>query len=156
MTGVQTCALPIFISIEISIFINQAFVYFLGGRMFFITPTLISAIQMGSTIDYAILMTTRFREEIQKGLTRKEAIIIAASESDKSIFTSALVLFTAMLGVTLVSHIDLISSICLMLARGAVISMLICVIVLPVILYVFEPIFAHTSLNWRTPRIKRA
>ena len=151
MFVLRSLSVPIalIIPIEVSILINQSFVYFLGGKMFFITPALISAIQMGSTIDYAILMTTRFKEEIQNGLNRKDAIMIAATESDKSIFTSALVLFTAMLGVMLVSHIDLISSICLMLARGAVISMLICITVLPAILYVFEPIFARTSLKWR-------
>ncbi|MGP1441318.1 MAG: efflux RND transporter permease subunit [Anaerovoracaceae bacterium] len=148
----RSLSIPIalIIPIEISIYINQSFVYFLGGKMFFITPALISAIQMGSTIDYAILMTTRFKEEIQNGLDRKAAITVAATESDKSIFTSALVLFTSMLGVMLVSHIDLISSICIMLARGAIISMLICVVVLPVILYEFEPVFARTSLKWRS------
>ena len=102
--------------------------------------------------DYAILMTTRFREEIQKGRERKEAIYVAAAASDNSILTSALVLFCATLGVGTVSKIEIISSLCLMLARGAIISAVMSVFILPSLLAVCEPVIARTSRWWRTPK----
>ena len=97
-------------------------------------------------------MTTRFQEEIQKGHDRREAIQIAAASSDLSILTSALVFFCSTLGVALISTMDLISSICLMLSRGAVISALVCMFILPSVLVVFEPVIAKTTLHWRTPK----
>lgn len=109
-------------TIELAIFINQACPYFLGTEVPFIAPTVISCVQLGATVDYAILVTTRFREEIQSGHDRREAIRIAMNTSYGSIITSALVLFCATLGVSFVSSIDLIGSLCIMLARGAVIS----------------------------------
>ena len=102
-------------------------------------------------MDYAILMTSRFQEELKKGLGREEAIRIAASSSDASIVTSALVLFCATLGVSFVSSIDLIGAICVMLARGALISALVSIFLMPAILCVCEPIFNKTSWHWKTP-----
>ena len=94
----------------------------------FIAPTIIGCVQLGATVDYAILMTSRFQEELQSGKSRMEAIRIAADSSDSSIITSALVLFCATLGVSFVSSIDLIGAICIMLARGALISACICLL----------------------------
>ena len=105
----------------------------------------------GATVDYAILMTSRFQEELKRGLSRKEAILIAANSSDASIVTSALVLFCATLGVSFVSSIDLIGAICVMLARGALVSALVSIFLMPAILCVCEPLFNKTSWHWRTP-----
>ena len=95
------------------------------------------------------------QEELQSGKSRKEAIRIAADSADSSIITSALVLFCATLGVSFVSSIDLIGAICIMLARGALISACICLFVMPAVLYVCEPVFSKTTLHWRTPAPKK-
>lgn len=138
--------------IELAIFINQGIPYFTNTEIPFIAPTVIGCIQLGATVDYAILMTTRFREELQKGADRMSAIKIAASTSYPSIITSALVLFFATLGVGMISEIGIISSICMMLARGAIISAIICIFILPAVLVVFEPIINKTSIYWKTPK----
>lgn len=138
-------------TIELAIFLNQGFCYFSGTSTPFIAPTIISCVQLGATVDYAILMTSRFQEELQSGKSRLEAIRIAADSSDTSIITSALVLFCATLGVSFVSSIDLIGAICIMLARGALISACICLFVMPAVLYVCEPVFGKTTLHWRNP-----
>ena len=139
-------------SIELAIFINQGIPYLTNVSIPFVAPTIIGCVQLGATVDYAILMTSRFREEIQAGRPRGEAIRIAATASDGSIIASSLVLFSATLGVSLISRVEIISSICSMLARGALISALVTIFILPSVLYVCEPIFAHTSLWWRTPK----
>ena len=136
-------------TIELAIFVNQGCCYFLGTEIPFIAPTIISCVQLGATVDYAILMTSRFQEELRSGKDRKQAICIAANSSDASIVTSALVLFCATLGVSFVSSIDLIGSICVMLSRGALISALVSIFLMPAVLYVCEPVFSRTSLNWR-------
>ena len=137
-------------TIELAIFINQGIPYFAGTVIPFITPTVIGCVQLGATVDYAILMTTRFREEIQKGRSREEAMLTAAAASDGSIITSSLVLFCATLGVGLVSKIEIISNICLMLSRGALISALVSIFIMPSVLTVCEPLIAHTSYQWRS------
>ena len=137
-------------AIELAIFINQGLSYLKGTDIFFLSPIIISSIQLGATVDYAILMTSRFQEELRAGKSRREAIRIAADTSDTSIITSALVLFCATLGVSSVSSIGMIGALCTMLARGAVISAVICLFFLPALLYVCEPIFNLTSLHWRT------
>ena len=142
-------------TIELAIFLNQGFCYFSGTSTPFIAPTIISCVQLGATVDYAILMTSRFQEELQSGKSRMEAIRIAADSSDASIITSALVLFCATLGVSFVSSIDLIGAICIMLARGALISACICLFVMPAVLYVCEPVFQKTTLHWRKAAPKR-
>lgn len=139
-------------AIELAIFINQGIPFFTGTVIPFISPTIIGCVQLGATVDYAILMTTRFREELQKGKPREEAIMIAATTSDISIITSSLVLFCATLGVGLISKIEIISSICMMLARGSLISALISIFILPSILYVFEPFIARTTFHWRNEK----
>lgn len=150
----RSLSIPILLvsTIELAIFINQGISYFTGATIPFIAPTVIGCIQLGATVDYAILMTTRFQEELQKGLDRKAAIHAAATASDTSILTSSLVLFCATLGVGLISKIEIISSICVMLARGAIISAIISIFVLPSILVIFEPVINRTTLWWRTPK----
>ena len=146
-----TVPLVLVSTIELAIFINQGCCYFLGTEIPFIAPTIISCVQLGATVDYAILMTSRFQEELKKGLSREEAIRIAAASSDASIVTSALVLFCATLGVSFVSSIDLIGAICVMLARGALISAVVSIFLMPAILLVCEPVFNKTSWRWKTP-----
>lgn len=136
-------------SIELSIFINVGMSYLTGTVIPFISPIIINCIQLGATVDYAILMITRFREELQAGHDKDTAIRIAANTSDEAIITSALVLFCATFGVSMVSKMEMIRSICLMLARGSFISAMVSVFILPSILYNCEALFARTSLNWR-------
>ena len=142
-------------TIELAIFLNQGLSYFTGASTAFIAPTIISCVQLGATVDYAILMTSRFQEELQSGKSRKEAIRIAANSADSSIITSALVLVCATLGVFFVSSIDLIGDLCIMLARGALISACVCLFIMPAVLYVCEPVFNKTTLHWRTPAPKK-
>jgi predicted RND superfamily exporter protein len=144
-----TVPLVLVATIELAIFINQGIPYFSGTVIPFISPTVIGCIQLGATVDYAILMTTRFREELRKGKDRKEAIQIAATASDPSIITSSLVLFAATMGVSIISDIEIIGSICTMLARGALISGMISIFIMPSILCVCEPLFAKTSRHWK-------
>lgn len=136
--------------IELAIFINLGIPYFTGTVIPFISPTVIGCVQLGATVDYSILMTTRFQEELKAGHDRLEAIKIASNTSFKSIITSALVFFCATSGVAMISKIEIISSICSMLARGAIISGLIIILVLPAVLYVTEPFVSKTSFSWKT------
>lgn len=154
----QSLSVPLVLvaAIELAIFVNQGVSYFTGAAVPFIAPTIISCVQLGATVDYAILMTTRFQEELRKGKDRMEAIHIAATSSDSSIITSALVLFCATLGVSFVSSIDLIGAICTMLARGALISAVMSMVVTPSILCVCEPLFNKTSRNWRKVPLRKA
>ncbi len=143
-------------AIELAIYVNIGICYFQGRSISFIAPTLISAIQLGATVDYAILMSTRFQEEIRNGNDRMEAAVIAGKTSARSIITSALVMLTANIGVILVSRMFLIKEICLLLARGALISGFFSIFFLPCILYEMEPLFRRTSLNWDGAKEKRA
>ena len=151
-----TVPLALVATIELAIFLNQGLNYFLGVATPFVAPTIISCVQLGATVDYAILMSARFQEELRQGKDRMEAIRIAATASDASIATSALVLFCATLGVSFVSSIDLIGAICIMLARGAFISAMVSMFLMPTILCVCEPVFHKTSLHWRTAPPEKA
>lgn len=135
--------------IELAIFINLGIPYFTGTVIPFISPTVIGCVQLGATVDYSILMTTRFQEELKAGHDRLEAIKIASNTSFKSIITSSLVFFCATFGVAMISKIEIISSICSMLARGAIISALIIILILPAVLYVTEPFISKTSFSWK-------
>jgi predicted RND superfamily exporter protein len=150
----RSASMPVVLvaAIELAIFINQGIPYFTGTVIPFVSPTIIGCVQLGATVDYAILLATRFREELRAGKDRVEAIIIAATASDGSIITSSLVMFCATLGVGLISEIEIISSICTMLARGALISALVSIFLMPSVLCVCEPLFQKTSLGWREER----
>lgn len=145
------------LSIELAIWINVAISFCTGEVICFITPTIISCVQLGATVDYAILLTTRYREEIRKGSDKKEAMLTAANQSQKSIFQSALVFFAATFGVYLACDIDLIKSMCMMLARGSIISALIIMLFLTPILVVCEGFINKTSIGWRKekPRVRK-
>ena len=135
-------------AIELAISLNQGMPYFTNTQVPFVAPTVIGCVQLGATVDYAILMASRFQEELRNGKDRVEAAFVAASASDASIITSALVLFCATLGVSFVSSIDLIGSLCIMLARGAIISALVSIFIMPALLCVCEPVFRKTSWHW--------
>ena len=135
-------------AIETAIYVNIGICYFQGSYISFIAPTLISAIQLGATVDYAILMSTRFQEEIRNGRSRMDAVLIAGTTSDRSIITSSAVMLSANIGVILVSRMYLIKEVCLLLARGAIISASFSMFFLPCILYELEPLFRRTSLRW--------
>ena len=107
-------------SIELAIMINKGFAFLLGTEMAFISPTIIGCVQLGATVDYAILLSTRFREELHRGLDKKAALKKATDESDRSIFQSALVFFGATFAVYLTCDIEIIKGICALLALACV------------------------------------
>lgn len=135
--------------IELAIFINMGIPYLRGQMIPFVSPIVIGAIQLGATVDYSILMSTRFKEELNLGKDKKEAIRITTKECARSIITSALVFFAATTGVVFMSSMDIIKSICQMLARGAVISALVILFILPPLLYVSEELIHKTSYQWK-------
>ena len=133
--------------IEFGIFINLCIPHFTGQRMAFITPICISTIQLGATVDYAILMTTRYKSERIAGNDKKTAIWTAVYTSIPSIVVSGVGLFAATFGVALYSDIEIISSMCMLMARGAIISMLLVIFVLPAMFMLFDKIILKTTLG---------
>lgn len=132
--------------IEFAIFINLGIPYYTKVKMPFIASIVIGTIQLGATVDYAILMTTRYKKERCKGKPKKEAVYIALSTSISSVIVSALGFFAATFGVGLYSAIDMISALCALLARGALISMFTVIFILPSALMIFDkPICATTK-----------
>lgn len=138
-------------AIELAININEGIPYLTGNAVPFIAPIVIGCVQLGATVDYAILLTTRFREERQKGLSRQEAMITAANSADRSVFTSALVLFCATIGVYALCDIEMISSICAMLARGSIISAVVIIFFLGPVLITLEKVIDKTTYHWLSP-----
>ena len=131
--------------IEIAIFINLGISHLTGTHLPFIAPICISTIQLGATVDYAILMTTRYKTERMGGKNKHDAILIALSTSIPSIIVSSTGLFVATLGVAIYSNIDMISAICMLLARGAIISMAIVILVLPALFMLFDKLICNTT-----------
>lgn len=134
--------------IEFAIFINLGIPYYTNQTLPFIAPIVISTIQLGSTVDYAILMTTRYRQERYGGKEKLEAIKAAVSYSIPSIIVSASGFFAATFGVGLYSDIDIISSMCSLMARGAVVSMLSVIFILPSLFVVFDKLICKTSKDF--------
>ncbi len=133
--------------IELAIFINLGIPHYIGQSLPFIAPICISTIQLGATVDYAILMTTRYKTERIKGEDRRRAVWIALSSSTPSIIVSGMGLFAATFGVAVYSDIDIIGSMCMLMARGAVISMLLVIFVLPALLLLFDGVVCRTTLG---------
>lgn len=136
------------LSIELAIFINLGIPYYTGTTIPFISSIVIGTIQLGATVDYAILLTSRFKEELANTNDKKEAMIKALQSSSRSIITSALTFFGATAGVGIISELEMISSLCVLMARGAIISMLVILFVLPGILLMFEDIIVKTSKSF--------
>ncbi|MGN0178919.1 MAG: RND family transporter, partial [Monoglobaceae bacterium] len=143
------------LSIELAIWINLACATLMGTQISFVSPTIINCVQLGATVDYAILLTTRFREELRLGKDKKSAIIAAADATEHSILQSASVFFVATFGVYLISDILLIKGICALLARGAVISALVIIFFLTPMLYLGEKAIGKTTLGWRKNDIQK-
>ena len=135
-------------SIESAIFINMGIPYFTGIQLPFVASIVVGTIQLGATVDYAILTTTRFKEELQNGHTVKEAAHISVEQCSQSILTSGLTFFAATASVAAISQMELISSLCELISRGALISMLVIILILPALLIVCAPVIAHTTRRW--------
>ena len=151
----KSISLPVILvaTIEFAIFINLGIPCYTGTSLPFIASIVIGTIQLGSTVDYAILMTTRYRKERCKGREKKEAIRIALSASIGSIVVSALGFFAATFGVGLYSDIDMISSLCTLMARGALISMLTVIFILPSMLMIFDNVINVTTKEMKVEKI---
>lgn len=135
--------------IESAIFVNLGLPHYFGQSLPFIAPICISTIQLGATVDYAILMTTRYKTERIKGAQKKAAVRTALSASIPSIIVSGMGLFAATFGVAVYSNIDIISSMCMLLARGAVVSMLSVILILPALLLLCDGLICATTLDLR-------
>ena len=135
--------------IEVAIFINLGLPHYLGQSLPFIAPICISTIQLGATVDYAILMTTRYKAERIRGNGKKDAVWTALSTSIPSIIVSGMGLFAATFGVAIYSDIDIIGSMCMLMARGAIVSMLAVIFILPALLLLCDKIICETTWGMR-------
>lgn len=135
--------------IELSIFINLGLSHLTGTSLPFIAPICISTIQLGATVDYAILMTTRYKQERYEGRDKREAVTNALKVSIPSIIVSAMGLFSATFGVALYSDVDIISSLCDLMARGAIVSMFAVILFLPAMFMLFDKMICVTSIGFR-------
>lgn len=146
----KSVSLPVILVsvIELAIMINLGISYYTDTQLPFIASVVIGTIQLGATVDYAILMTTRYRAERTSGKDKREAVSIALGTSIKSVFTSALGFFAATVGVAVYSEIGMISSLCVLLSRGALISMVIVIGVLPSMFMLFDGLICRTSAGF--------
>ena len=140
--------------IEFAIFVNMAIPYYQGISLPFVASIVIGAIQLGATVDYAILMTTRYQKERQNGKDKKEAISIAHKTSMPSIISSGLSFFAATFGVACYSQVEMIGSICTLLARGAIISMVVVILILPAMFMIFDKLICKTSIGFLKKKTK--
>lgn len=138
--------------IEFAIFINLGIPYYTGTKMPFIASIVIGTIQLGATVDYAILMTTRYKKERCRGVGKQEAVQIALSTSISSVIVSALGFFAATFGVGIYSDIDMISALCTLMARGAMISMFVVIFILPSMMMVFDKVICATTKEMHEKR----
>ena len=138
--------------IELAIFINLGLPHYLGQSLPFIAPICISTIQLGATVDYAILMTTRYKAERLGGQDKNGAVTTALAASIPSIIVSGMGLFAATFGVAVYSNIDIISSMCMLMARGAVVSMLCVIFILPALLTLCDKLICATTFGMKKCR----
>ena len=150
----KSISLPIILVgvIEFAIFVNMGIPYYMGTKLPFVASIVIGTIQLGSTVDYAILMTTRYKRERNHGANKYDSITTAHRVSAQSIMVSALSFFAATIGVGLYSNIDMISSLCILMARGALISMVVVIFVLPSMFMVFDKVIVKTSKGFLPPK----
>ncbi len=147
----KSISLPVILVavIEFAIFINMGIPAYTGTTLPFIASIVIGTIQLGATVDYAILMTNKYKKARYNGAGKKEAITSALNGSIQSVFVSALSFFAATFGVGMYSSIDMISSLCVLLARGAIISFLVVVLVLPAMFMIFDKLIINTSMGFK-------
>ena len=145
----KSISLPIILVgvIEFAIFVNMGIPYYTGTKLPFVASIVIGTIQLGSTVDYAILMTTRYKRERNHGAEKYDAITTAHRTSAQSIMVSALSFFAATIGIAIYSNIDMISAICTLLARGAVISTVAVIFILPAMFMIFDKLICKTTLK---------
>lgn len=147
----KSISLPVILvaAIEFAIFVNMGIPYYTGTTIPFISSVVIGTIQLGATVDYAILMTTRYKRERAAGNSKKESISIALGTSIPSIIVSALGFFAATFGVGMIASVDMIASLCTLMARGAIISMFVVIFVLPSLFVLLDKVIIHTSLGFK-------
>lgn len=158
MICLKSFSLPVILvmGIELAILLNKAISVILGAEVPFIGPTVIGCVQLGATVDYAILLATRFKEELSNGQKKEDAMRVAANSASRSIFQSAIVFFAATFGVYLLCNISIVKSICGMLARGSIISAIVIIVFVAPTLVCCESFINKTSIKWREPTLKRA
>lgn len=154
----KSISLPVLLmaAIEFAIFLNLGAAFVTSTEIPFIASIVIGTIQLGATIDYAILLTTKYLEERQKGSDKIKSAHQALSSSMQSIFVSAMCFFGATIGVGVISQIDMIGSLCTLIARGAIISMVVVVTVVPALLVVCDPIIRKTTLGFNKTKVIEA
>ena len=147
----KSISLPVLLVavIELAIAANLCLPYYFGQQLPFVGPILISTIQLGATVDYAILMTTRYKRNRLSGMDRKEAVQNAVSSAAQSILVSGLGFFAATYGVGLYSRVDIISSMCRLIARGALLSVAVVLLLLPAVLLLLDKLIVHTTADMR-------
>ena len=153
----KSISLPVILVavIELAIFINLGLPHYLGESLPFIAPICISTIQLGATVDYAILMTTRYKKERSLGNDKRTAVCTALETSIPSIIVSAMGLFAATVGVAIYSDVDMIASLCALMARGALISMLCVILILPAMFMLFDKVIGVTPIGFRPKKEKK-
>ena len=151
LSVLKSISLPIILvsAIEFAIFVNMGIPYFTHTQIPFIASVVIGTIQLGATVDYAILMTTRYKKERSQGYAKKEAIQIALSTSIPSIIVSALGFFAATFGVGCIASVDMIGSLCTLMARGAIISMFVVIFILPSLFVLCDKLIINTSIGFK-------
>lgn len=147
----KSISLPVILvaAIEFAIFVNMGIPYFTHTQIPFIASVVIGTIQLGATVDYAILMTTRYKKERSHGLAKKEAIQTALAASIPSIIVSALGFFAATFGVGCIASVDMIGSLCTLMARGAIISMFVVIFILPSLFVLCDKLIINTSFGFK-------
>ena len=147
----KSVSLPILLilAIEFAIFMNMSASYFGGVVLPFVAPIVLGTIQLGATIDYAILMTTNYLKLRKEGVNSKEAMLKTTNYCSTSVFVSGMCFFAATFGVGIYSELEMVGSLCTLISRGAIISMLVVIMVLPSILLVFDKLILKTTLNMK-------
>lgn len=136
-------------AIELAIYINISVATITGTEICFISPIVLGCVQLGATVDYAILLTSRFQEELKKGKEKTEAMTLAAKAASKSIFQSSVIFFCATIGVMFVCNLELVGGLCELLARGAIISAAVIIFLVTPVLLCLEGAINKTTLDWR-------
>ncbi|MRS11791.1 MAG: hypothetical protein EG823_01805 [Actinobacteria bacterium] len=152
----KSLAIPVALvgCIQLAILINQGFVAAGSGEMIFVASLAIGAIQLGATVDYAILVTSRYEEELTRSRDRLEAIKVAVAESSQSILVSAGTMFAATIALAVMSSVGIISSLTMLIARGALISFAVVMVILPAVLVVGQPLYERLSIGWPRHTVK--
>ena len=152
----KSVSLPIILVavIEFAIFINMGIPAYTNTTLPFIASIVIGTIQLGATVDYAILMTTKYKKARYRGADKRDAVVTALQNSIQSVLVSAFSFFAATFGVGMYSNIDMISSLCLLMARGAIISMFVVIFILPSMFMVFDKVICATSAGFRSRKVK--